>query len=48
LFKEVAGKTCSMATLDPSLNDEIESGKKVFDYQKAIASFVLDGFFTAP
>ena len=45
LFKQVYGKTCSMATLDPSLNQLIESSKVEFDYQTGDCLFCTRWLF---
>ena len=45
LFKQVYGKTCSMATLDPSLNHLIESSKVEFDYQTGDCLFCTRWLF---
>lgn len=45
LFSQVYGKTCGMATLDPDLNERIESSKIEFDYQKGDCLFCTRWLF---
>ena len=45
LFRQVYGKTCSMATLDPELNELIESSKVEFDYQTGDCLFCTRWLF---
>ncbi|CAB9519270.1 expressed unknown protein [Seminavis robusta] len=45
MFKQVFGKTCSMSTLDPELNERIESSKIEYDYQKGDCLFCTRWLF---
>ena len=45
LFSQIYGKTCSMDTLDPDLNEKIESSKVEFDYQKGDCLFCTRWLF---
>ena len=44
-FQQVVGRTCSMATLDPPLNDKIEASRMVFDYQRGDCLFCTRWLF---
>jgi len=45
MFRQIFGKTCSMETLDPALNERIESSKVEFDYRKGDCLFCTRWLF---
>jgi Phytanoyl-CoA dioxygenase (PhyH) len=44
-FDQIFGRTCAMETLDPTLNETIESSKVVFDYKRGDCLFCTRWLF---